>query len=194
VGLRQDWTLNLTEHALVRTGFEFKSGATRATITHLLRELWSLSNGNLSTITRTVNTTLRPDGDYAAAYFAPRLQPWAPLIVEPGVRFERHTYTGDSGWSPRLNASLALGPRTTVRAAWGIYEQAQGLQELSVPDRETTFSSVRSGPNSGCSAFRMNLNPVSACALEAYERLEFAPASALGKHDGTLQSVSGISL
>ena len=58
---------------------------------------------------------------------------------EPGVRFDRHASSGDSTWSPRLNASVALGPRTTVRAAWGIYEQAQGLQELSVADGETTF-------------------------------------------------------
>jgi outer membrane cobalamin receptor len=139
VGLRQDWTLNLTERALVRTGFEFKSGAARYDYA-LVRELWSLSNGNLSTITRKVNTSLRPDGDDAAAYLAPRFQPWSALIVEPGLRFEHHSDTGDSGWSPRLNASLALGPRTTARAAWGIYQQAQGLHELSMQDRETTFS------------------------------------------------------
>jgi len=139
VGLRQDWTLNLTEHALVRSGFEFKSGEARYDYA-LDRELWLLSNGNLTDITRTVNERLRPDGDYAAAYIAPRLQPWTSLIIEPGVRFEHHSYTGDSGWSPRLNVSLALGPRTTARAAWGIYEQAQGLQELSMQDRETTFS------------------------------------------------------
>ena len=139
VGLRQDWTLNLTEHALVRSGFEFKSGEARYDYA-LLRDLWTLSNGNLFTSTRTVNYSLRPDGDYTAAYAALRLQPWSPLVIEPGVRFERHSYTNDSGWSPRFNASLALGPRTTVRAAWGIYEQAQGLQELSLADRETKFS------------------------------------------------------
>jgi len=139
VGLRQDWTLNLTEHALVRTGFEFKSEDARYDYA-LLRGLWSLSNGSLLDTTRTVNYTLRPDSDYEAAYVAPRFQPWSPLVIEPGVRFERHTDTGDSGWSPRLNVSLALGPRTTVRAAWGIYEQAEGLQELSVADRETKFS------------------------------------------------------
>jgi outer membrane cobalamin receptor len=139
VGLRQDWTLNLTERALVRTGFEFKSGEARYDYA-LSRQMWSLSDGVLLNPTRIVNYTLRPDGDYIAAYVAPRLQLWSPLVIEPGVRFERHTYTNSSGWSPRLNASLALGPRTTVRAAWGIYEQAQGLQELSMLDRETTFS------------------------------------------------------
>ena len=139
VGLRSDWTLNLAERALLRTGFEFNSGAARYDY-HLRRELWSLTNGNLLTTTRTVDYSLRPEGDYAAAYLAPRLQPWTPLIIEPGVRFEHFTSTGDSGWSPRLNASLALGRRTTLRAAWGIYEQAEGLHQLSLMDRETKLS------------------------------------------------------
>jgi outer membrane cobalamin receptor len=169
VGLRQDWTLNLTERALVRTGFEFKSGQARYDYA-LLREMWSLINGNLLDTTRTVNYTLRPDGDYAAAYFAPRLQLGAPLVIEPGVRFERHSYTNDSGWSPRLNASLAVGPRTTVRAAWGIYEQAQGLQELSVQDRETKFSPSERAEQRVLGVSH-KLESGLTLRLEAYERL-----------------------
>ena len=169
VGLRQDWTLNLTERALVRTGFEFKSGEARYDYA-LLRDLWSLSNGNLLTTTRTVNYTLWPDGDYLAAYLAPRLQPWSPLVIEPGVRFERHTATGDSGWSPRLNASLALGLRTAVRAAWGLYEQAQGLQELSVADRETALHPAEHAEQRVLGlSHRLEAGPT--LRLEAYERL-----------------------
>jgi hypothetical protein len=169
VGLRQDWTVNLTEQALIRTGFEFKSGEARYDYA-LSREMWSLSNGNLLNPTRTVNYTLRPDGDYIAAYLAPRLKLGAPLVIEPGVRFERHTYTDDSGWSPRLNASLAVGPRTTVRAAWGIYQQAQGLQELSVPDRETTFHPAERAEQRVLGVSH-KLESGLALRLEAYERL-----------------------
>ncbi len=168
-GLRQDWTLNLTGRALIRTGFEFKSGEARYDY-DLLRDLWSLSNGNLLTTTRTVDYRLRLDGDYAAAYFAPRLQLGAPLVIEPGVRFERHSYTNDSGWSPRLNASLALGPRTTVRAAWGIYEQAQGLQELSMQDRETTFHPAERAEQRVLGVSHQLASGL-ALRLEAYERL-----------------------
>jgi outer membrane receptor for ferrienterochelin and colicin len=158
VGLRQDWTLNLTDHALIRSGFEFKSGEARYDYA-LLRDLWTLSNGNLFTSTRTVNYSLRPDGDSAAAYAALRLQPWSALVIEPGVRFERHSYTNDSGWSPRLNASLALGPRTTIRAAWGIYEQAQGLQELSLSRTGRRAFRGRNGRNSACWACRTSWSP-----------------------------------
>jgi hypothetical protein len=138
VGLRQDWTLNLTEHALIRTGFEYKSSDARYDY-NLYRELWSVSSGNLLTTTRTVNYSLRPDGDSEAAHAALRVQPWTPLVIETGVRFERHSYTDDSGWSPRLNASLALDKHTALRAAWGIYRQAEGLQDLSMQDRDTSF-------------------------------------------------------
>jgi hypothetical protein len=169
VGLRQDWTLNLTERALVRTGFEFKSGEARYDYA-LAREMWSVSNGVLLNPTRIVNYRLRPDGDYTAAYIAPRLQLGSPLVIEPGVRFERHSYTNDSGWSPRLNASLALGPRTTVRAAWGIYEQAQGLQELSMQDRETTFHPAERAEQRVL-GISHKLESGLALRLEAYERL-----------------------
>jgi outer membrane receptor protein involved in Fe transport len=134
------------------------------------RARWVLRNGELLTETRTLNYALEPDGDYAAAYLAPRLQPWTPLIVEPGLRFERHSYTNDSGWSPRLNASLALGPRTTVRAAWGIYEQAQGLQELSVQDRETTFHPAERAEQRVL-GLSHKLESGIELRLEAYERL-----------------------
>ena len=66
------------------------------------------------------------------------IRPLRALVVEPGLRFDRHDYTGDSAWSPRLNAALTLG-RATVRAAWGDYRQSQGLHEISVADGERTF-------------------------------------------------------
>jgi outer membrane cobalamin receptor len=169
LGLRQDWTLNLTEHALVRAGFEFKSGEARYDYS-LFRQLWSLSNGDLLDTTRTDNFKLRPAGHYAAAYIAPRFQPWSSLTIEPGLRFEHHSDTGDSGWSPRLNVSLALGPRTTARAAWGIYEQAQGLQELSVQDGETRFSPPERAEQRVL-GISHELESGVALRAEAYERL-----------------------
>lgn len=169
VDLRQDWTLNLTEHALLRSGFEFKSGQARYDYA-LSREVWAVRDGALFNDTRTANYALRPDGDQAAVYLAARLQPWTPLIIEPGVRGERDTATGSTDWSPRLNASLALGPRTTLRAAWGIYEQAQGLQELSVQDGETTFHPPERAEQRVL-GISHKLESGLTLRLEAYERL-----------------------
>lgn len=137
VGLRSDWNLNLTPRVLARTGFELTSGEARYDYT-MSRERWLLQNGSLGTSTLAVNTHLRPEGRRIGAHAALRFWPWEPLVIEPGVRFDRQTHSGDSDWSPRLNASFTLG-RTTVQAAWGIYRQAQGLHELSVGDGERSF-------------------------------------------------------
>ncbi len=168
VGLRSDWTLNLTPRALVRSGFEVKSGEARYDY-DMSRTQWSLVNGDLLTITRVLDYHLRPDGYYEAAYVAPRFQPWTPLVIEPGLRFEHHTHTGDSLWSPRLNASLVFG-RTTLRAAWGIYQQAQGLQELSVQDRETRFNPAERAEQRVLGVTR-RLDSGIELRAEAYERL-----------------------
>ena len=42
--------------------------------------------------------------------------------------------------SPRVAASYALGSRTTLHAAWGLYAQPQALYELQVQDGVTRFS------------------------------------------------------
>lgn len=179
LGLRQDWTLNLTERALVRTGFEYKSGEARYDY-KMSRARWALRNGELSTETRILDYALRPDGDSEAAYVALRAQPWTPLIIEPGVRFEHNTWAGDSDWSPRFNASLALG-RTTFRAAWGVYKQAQGLHELSVQDRETTFKPAEQAEQRVISISHRLKSGVDLRA-EGYERL----SSHLRPHWGNL--------
>jgi hypothetical protein len=136
--LRQDWTYTLTDHALLRGGFEAQSGDAHYDYVRAYAP-YEVQNGYWVREPDNTDITLNPDGEYTAAFLALRLQPVTALVIEPGIRWERHSYTGDSGWSPRLNAALTLGPRTTVRAAWGLYQQAQGLQDLAVPDGQTSF-------------------------------------------------------
>ncbi|MBI5381507.1 MAG: TonB-dependent receptor [Opitutae bacterium] len=136
--LRQDWTLTISEHTLLRTGFEAKTGEADYDYT-LLREEFAARNGVQVTDRRTANLHLRPSSDTFAAYFAPRFQPWSALTVEPGVRFDRYDAARDRNWSPRFNASLRLDARTTLRAAWGLYYQSQGLHELAIADGDTAF-------------------------------------------------------
>jgi hypothetical protein len=168
VGMRNDWTINLTEHALVRTGFEFKSTEARYDYS-LSRVRYALSDGVLGTETLAIDTHIRPNGDQAGAYITPRFQPWVPLIIEPGIRFDRESWTGDSSWSPRLNASYTRG-HTTLRAAWGLYRQAQGLHELSVGDGETTFRSPEHAEQRVI-GISHKLDSGIELRLEAYERL-----------------------
>ena len=168
LGLRNDWTINLTEHALIRTGFDVKSSAARYDYASSYYR-YVLSNGDLSMTNVTSYEHLRPNGDHTGAYLAPRLQLWTPLVVEPGIRVDRDYLGGDTNWSPRLNASLTIGP-TTVRAAWGIYHQSQGIHELSIGDHETTYKPAERAEQRVIGISR-KLNSGIELRLEAYERL-----------------------
>lgn len=65
------------------------------------------------------------------------------LVVEAGMRHDAYRYSQGlefSATSPRLNAVYTLGERGELRAAWGVADQAQGLDELQVEDGLTTWS------------------------------------------------------
>ncbi len=75
--------------------------------------------------------------DYLGAYVSDRFQPARSLTLELGVRYDRHTLTGDDVWSPRANLAWGLGSRSVVRAGWGHYYQSQRGYELLVEDGDT---------------------------------------------------------
>lgn len=82
----------------------------------------------------------RFSGDHLAAYVTDRFSPREPLTVELGVRYDRHTLTGDTLVSPRVSLAWRLGESGVVRASWGHFHQSQRPYELQVEDGETRFS------------------------------------------------------
>ena len=60
--------------------------------------------------------------------------------MELGLRWDRHTLTGDTLLSPRVNLAWRLGEVSVVRASWGRFHQSQRPYELQVEDGETRFS------------------------------------------------------
>ncbi len=166
--LRQDWTAQLSEHALLRGGFEAKDNAARYDYA-LLHQRTAASAGAQVVVTETQNARLRPGGTSAGAYFSGRFQPFTPLVIEPGLRFDRQERTRDAEWSPRLNAALNLG-RATVRAAWGRYTQAQGLHELRVADGERAFGRAEHSEHRVLGV-EQPLGKTLSFRAEAYERI-----------------------
>ncbi|MEZ5332858.1 MAG: TonB-dependent receptor [Thermoanaerobaculia bacterium] len=61
------------------------------------------------------------------------------LTLELGARWDRHSATGDTLWSPRASAARRLGESTVLRAAWGRFFQSQRPYELQVADAETSL-------------------------------------------------------
>ena len=167
--LRSDWSLELSPHTLLRTGFE-ATHHTSAYDYQLLRDNNGVQNGVLTVARRTADTHLRPAGDRFGTFITTRLQAPGALILEPGLRFDHDSATGDDDVSPRLAAALALGARTTLRASWGTYAQAQGLHELSVPDGETRLNRAEVAEHR-IVGLEHRLAANLSLRLEAYERL-----------------------
>lgn len=87
-------------------------------------------------------TSLQPDGSESMAYWDTRWHFMPQWTLAAGLRVETQTYdhSGDSAqWSPRVNVLFELSPRTRWRASWGIFQQAQAINELQVEDGVESF-------------------------------------------------------
>jgi len=167
VGLRQEWSFAINDAWLVRGGVDARTASARYDYA-LAHSFTDVSGGRQVTITDNVASRLRPAGDTLGGFVSLRVRPIAPLVIEPGVRYDRDNYASDHAASPRLNASLSLG-RTTWRAAWGEYRQAEGLQELDAADGDTTFHRAELAEHRVL-GFERPLAAGIALRVEAYER------------------------
>jgi hypothetical protein len=138
VRLRNDWTVPVSDSLIAKAGFV--ADRSRAEYHyHRLSQLSAISGGAQTFSTDDLTTHLEPAGTAFGAHAALRFAVGDALVLEPGLRFDRHGYAGDSDLGPRLNAALKLGKRTTLRVAWGLYAQSQGLHQIDVADGEKGF-------------------------------------------------------
>ena len=89
------------------------------------------------------STRATPNGLASSAYWDARGRLGERLTIEAGARFDRQTYgdaDGTGQFSPRLSVLHEVGPRTRLRASWGRYYQAQGVNELQVEDGLSRFN------------------------------------------------------
>ncbi|MBI5693902.1 MAG: TonB-dependent receptor [Verrucomicrobia bacterium] len=166
--LRNDWTYQAGEAAILHAGLEARSGEARYDY-DLRHQRTGVANGVQVVVTETENALLSPDGTSLGAFASVKFRPVAPLVIEPGLRFDRHDHVGDDQLEPRLNAALALAG-TTVRAAWGGYTQAPGLQDIAVADGERRFGRIERAEHRVLGVERP-LGARAAVRLEAYERI-----------------------
>ena len=167
--LRSDWSLGLNSRTLLRSGTEV-ARSTAAYDYSLLRDDSVVQNGAVTIARRTAQLHLEPSGTRFGTFVAARLQATDRLILEPSLRFDHDSATGDDSVSPRLAAALPLGTRTTLRASWGDYYQSQGLHELAVPDGETRLARAERAEHRIVGVEHRLASGVNLRA-EAYERL-----------------------
>ena len=77
--------------------------------------------------------------DYVGAFLSDRFRPADNLTLELGARFDRHTLTDDSLWSPRVSLAWGLARASVLRLGWGHYNQSQRAYELAVEDGDARF-------------------------------------------------------
>jgi hypothetical protein len=167
VGLRQEWTLELSDRALLKAGFDARSAS--ADYDYLSwTEAFSVEDGQVITRRDTSRAATAPEGTSVAGYIAQRLRPWAPLTLEVGGEWSHHSHTGVGHVNPRVNLALSRG-RSTLRGAWGRYSQVHGLHELQVQDGSTVFSPAERAEHRVVS-FEHSVPGALDVRVEAYER------------------------
>jgi TonB-dependent receptor-like protein len=139
IGLKQDWIAEPGPRNSLKWGVALHRSSTSyeysAHIVHgdpLAGGMPPADPGAPTTIDRAL--LLSPSGTEFGAYLADTLRVAAPLSLEVGVRWDRQTLTDEAETSPRVNLLYAIGPRTSLRAGWGLFYQPQGINELQVQD------------------------------------------------------------
>ena len=79
-------------------------------------------------------------GEHGSGWLSYRTRAHSRLNFEIGARYDRHTLTDDTLFSPRLNVAWKLGEKSVVRLAAGRFHQSQRPYELQVADGETRFA------------------------------------------------------
>ena len=139
-GLRVDFNLG-TQRWLHRFGAEFRSLSANYDYASNVTFAAGYPYPESPAITRIRNVQTSPDGDHVAAYFTSRVRVTSRLTAELGLRWDEQTYVEDADeqFGPRLNLLYDLSDDTRLRASWGRYQQAAGIDELQVEDGVDEF-------------------------------------------------------
>jgi outer membrane receptor protein involved in Fe transport len=113
---------------------------------------------------------VKPQGWETSAFVATRWRLTGTLTGELGLRWDNQTYDGVDGGtqlSPRANLLYDYSAATQIRASWGRFYQAQGINELQVEDGVDVFLPAQSADHFILSVEHAFTDEVSA-RVEAY--------------------------
>ena len=170
--LRQDWSWQASERAILRAGFEARKGDADYQY-DLTQQRTAVNNGLQVVQANRVGTRISPGGEGGGAFISAKVRVLGSLVIEPGLRGEQQDGAGERAWNPRLNAAAALGGGT-LRGAWGSYSQFAGWQEVAVADGERTLGRAERAEHRVLSYERALTRGVS-LRVEGYERLTTRP-------------------
>ena len=80
-----------------------------------------------------------PSGSEWSLFASDRIAISPRVGAEAGLRAEGATWSGSAQLLPRLGLAVTVGARSTLRAAWGLFSQPQGLDELYPEENSDEF-------------------------------------------------------
>lgn len=142
VGLKQDWQYSPSETWMLSGGIDYKRLDADYRHTSVVTILPPFQNilDNRALVARDIDVS--PSGSQSAVYLQARMQTTVKLTLDAGIRWDQQTYTtssNDEQFSPRLSLLYQAGPATEIRIGWGLFHQAQEINELQVNDGLTEF-------------------------------------------------------
>jgi hypothetical protein len=147
LGVKQDWSYEATGHHYLQGGVSLEHGtAEYDSMSEAVPagQLFGAASAPSPTPGPPVSLLLSPSGDSFGAYITDRYQVASPLTLDLGLRWDRQTYAAGTQMSPRVNLLWALGRGSALRAGWGRFTQAQGLDGLRVEDGVRQFAPAES--------------------------------------------------
>jgi hypothetical protein len=186
--LQADGWWRIGAHSLLQAGAEWRqqSGA------YLYQDevefdLLFLTPGASGEVSRSRSLRLRPSGHQTGAYVNWRYEPSTAIAADLGVRWDRLSLAARDGsqWSPRAMLLWRASDRTRLRLGWGQYYQAQGINELQVPDGDVEFQPAQRATHQVAS-IEHELTPSLTLRAELYRKDYHRP---IARHENLLNTL-----
>jgi hypothetical protein len=167
-GVRQDWLWAPSSGFALKWGGEWRP-MTASYDYSALRAYRVFQGDSIANVRLPVSIARPTEGTQWGVYLAPRARPVSWLVAELGVRYDRTSWSGDASVSPRANALVTLGPRTSLRLGMGRYAQPQQLFGLQVQDGISTFGAEDVAEHR-VAGLEHRFGLLAVAKVEAYER------------------------
>jgi hypothetical protein len=136
VSVREDASIKASERHLLETGFETHDLVTSARWELITGRNTSEANGSSARggigLPSQLDSNL--DSRRVGAWLIDRYRVAKWLTIEPGLRLDWSSVTGEAIVSPRASANIALRPHLRLRAATGLFTQSPGYEKLLQSD------------------------------------------------------------
>ena len=138
-GFKQDWNFDFSDKVYLKWGFDLKGlKSSYDYFSQKQNYIYRPEDEDLVWMS-TNQANFHPSGSKFSAYISNRFRIFTPLTTELGLRYDHISYSDDKLISPRINFAYTLGKQTFLRGGWGYFYQSEGIHEIRVPDKETSF-------------------------------------------------------